>query len=492
MPFIAQNTWPAGCDDRATTDTGNPKSIRTAINLDLKTDGTVWERDGMKPIATMDSNSVGLYTVNGVLRSVIPGGHSLRNSQMADGITLAYDAVGDGTIYGFGTIIDVPSVSSWGADPASGVYPYIVIKRSNLTYEHHWITHVPVPTTNGAPPPPYLPSNTAVNTKVSLPFPPGASILKLQSKIYGIDNTNGVLRFSSTANGPSDWTLQSDAGFLAVLQNVTGDRNMTALGFYDTQAAVFFSDSIQLWQLYADPGRDELVRVLPGPGTIAPRAVSNVRGDTFYFSRGTVSSLRKVARTGQLQDGDIGAPIADTTRQYTGVTPIAIWSQTRSQYIIAFGTNVWLYTTSPVSKVTGWTQWQLPVTVDFMVELDGQLYIRSANTLYRMTAGYADGTSFTFQPQFITCGNSKLRKLFSTMSVSMFGAATITFLDDVRDPTITDAGFTADGVTGPLDDIYVGITTEAICPQFTGLIGANPNQKFKLDGFNLKYSVLKR
>ena len=492
MPYISQSGWPIGVDDRSTTDYGNPKSIRTGINVDLKTDGTIWERDGMKPIGTLNANSVGLYTVNGVLRSVVPGGRSLPVTQMMDGITLYYDAIGDGTAYALGSVTDVPSVTSWGADPASGVYPYICVKRSSGVFEHHWITHVPVPAANGAPPPPYVPSTTPVNTRVLLPFPPGAPLLKLQSKIYGVDNTNGVLRFSSTANGPSDWTLQSDAGFLAVLQNVTGDRNMTALGFYDTQAAVFFSDSIQLWQLYADPGRDELVRVLPGPGTIYPRAVSNVRGDTFYFSRGVVSSLRKVALTGQLQDGDIGAPIAATTSGYTGVTPIALWSQTRGQYIIAFGTNVWLYTTSPVSKVTGWTQWQLPVPVEYMVELDGQLYIRSGNTLYRMTPGYADGTSFTFQPQYITCGSPKLRKFFSTINVSMFGAATLTFFDDVRDTSVSDAGFTVDGVTGPLDDIYVGITTEAICPQFSGRIGANPAQKFKLDGFGFNYTVKRR
>jgi hypothetical protein len=490
MPILGGGPW-TGLDVRRSLDVQDRKTLRIAKNLDLTTIGTLQERDGMKPIAELDARSVGLYSINGGLRAVIPAGYGITPAQPAPGVTVIYDAVGDGTIYALGTITGVPAVSSWGADPATGVYPYIVIQRSTGKYEHHWINVTPPSVVNPSPPPAYLPATAAVDTRVDLPFEPGPAILKIQAKLHAPDNVNGVLRFSSTANGPSDWILAEDAGFLAVLQHVSGSRNMTALGPYDTQGAVFFPDAIQLWQLEADPSDMSLVRVLEGPGTTSPRSVANVRGDLFYLSRGTVNSLRRTALTGQLQDGDIGAPIAPLTRPLTA-TPIALWSQARSQYIIAFGTDVFCFTSSPATKVTGWTSWSLPFAVNYMVELDGILYIRSANTLYRMTAGYKDGSSWEFQPQFFDGDAPGVRKFFPSMNVSMTGEATINFLTDVRDVAVVDTGFTVEGATSPLDDIYVGETTESLAVNFTGLVGANPSVKWAIDSFTLPYKVLGR
>ena len=494
MGTLTSGPW-KGVDQRRALDSADPMTLQYAVNVDLYTDGTIKARDGAQPIAQLDARSVGLYTVNGVLCTVVPAGHSIPAYQVAPGVTIAYTAIGDGTIYPTSVITGLPAVASWGSSPSAGVYPYVVIQRSNGLYEHHWITSVPAPSVNGSPPPAYLPGNAAINTKIALPFPPGPAVLKMSSKMWAPDNVNGLLRFSSTTNGPSDWTLINDAGFLAILQNVTGDRNMTGLGFYDGMAAIFFPDSIQLWQVSADPAQIALVRVLDGPGTLYPRSVINVRGDIVYVSRGVVSSTKRVAITGQLQDGDIGAPIAPATKQLTA-TPNAMWSQARAQYIIAWGNTVWLYTTSPTTKVFGWTSWVFPFTCDYIVELDGVLYIRSGNTLYRLTTGYVDGSQFSVTSQFL--GSNGKRKFFTTFDVSQIGTSQVSILPDVRIPTLADPQFTSDGASGPIDDLWLGETTESLAVQFTGAIGQNltyPNGQqggWKLDQFRLNFSAAKR
>lgn len=485
MSTVQYGPWPNGQDARPIAETGDAKTFRDSLNIDLTTDGSVQARDGLRPIATLDSHSVGLYTLNGTLRTVVPSGHSLP-AALAANPTIFYDAIGDGSAYAYGSISKLTAVTSWGVNPAQGAYPYLCIQRDTGHYEHHWITSIPAPSVNGSPPPAYVPSTAPANTKIALGFEPGESLLKIQDKICAPDNTNGVVRFSSTRNGPSDWTAVSDAGFLPVLQHSTGDRQMKALGVYDTMMAVIFTDSVQFWKMSPDPALHELTRVMNGPGTDFARSVVNVRGDLIYFSRGTFSSLHTVAYSGQLTEGDIGAMIAPLTQLYPStVTPIALWSQARAQYICAFGADVWVYTSSPTSKVFGWRKWVLPVAVEYMVECAGKLYVRSANTVYVFDPTYADGTTFQWTSHFLDCGQHGVRKLIQTVDLIQQGSCTISFLPDSRDPTQVDTIGTVSGNTSTLDDIGVFETTETFAFRFSGTIG--DATRWKLNRFKLNY-----
>jgi hypothetical protein len=481
--------WPKGLDLRTIADDGDPKSFRTATNVDLRTDGSVGARDGLEPVATLLSESIGLYSINGYLRSVIPAGYSLALSTIGP-VPIYYDSVGDGTVYGAGTITKVIAVTSWGVDAAIGAYPYILLQRDTGRYEHHWITDTPVPNVNGAPPPPYVPSNDPVSTKVTtlqLGFEPGGAIAKTAEKIWAIDNVNGTVHFSSTTAGPRDWTKVADAGFLATLRNAVSDRLIRGLGLYDRYLAVIFSDSVQFWLVDPDPALHRLDRVMNGPGTEYPGSIVNVRGDLFYFSAGVFSSIKQSSYTGQLREGDIGAPIAPETSLLT-TAPTAIWSQARSQYICAFGNDVWVYTLSETSKVMGWRKWTLSVPVEYLVEHDKQLYVRSGATLYRFNPNYVDGTSFTFETHYDHFGAPGVRKFAATVDVVMEGTATLSFMPDVRDTTQIEAGPTITGATSTQNDIPALVSGEAIATRFTGAVGgATP---WVLGRLSYKYTVL--
>lgn len=472
MATQSQGPWPKGLDLRPIADDGDPRTFRVGTNIDLATDGAVGARDGLKPVATLHTSSVGLYAINGVLRSIIPAGYSLLPSTLGP-VPVYYDAVGDGTVYGLTDVTKVIAVTSWGVDAAIGAYPYVLLQRSTGRYEHHWITDTPVPNVNGAPPPAYVPSNDPVSTKVTtleLGFEPGPAIIKTAEKIWAINNVNGTVHFSSTTAGPRNWTKLSDAGFLLTLRNAVSDRLIRGLGLYDRYLAVIFSDSVQFWLVDPDPALHRLDRVMGGPGTEFPGSVVNVRGDLFYFSRGTFSSMKQSSYTGQLKESDVGAPIYPETKDLA-TAPVAVWSQARSQYICAFGTTVWVYTLSESSKVMGWRKWVLPVAVEYMVEHNNQLYVRSGNTLYMFDPNYADGTNYEFSTHFDNCGSSSEPKSFATVDTVMRGTATLAFLPDVRDATAVETGPTITGSTSTQNDIPSMVTGEAIATRFTGAVG---------------------
>lgn len=482
-----------GVDTRSTLDSADPKTLRAAINVDLITDGTIVERDGLRLVAQLDSDSVGLYSVGGRLRACMAAGHS-KAASVQSTVPITYDFVGDGTVYALASVERVTSVSNWDADSAQGLYPVIVIQRSAATggqYEIHWIKDQPAPTAQVGPPP-FIPSNDPVTTKLSLPFLPGDTILKIQEKMCAIDNANGAVWFCATVDRPdpasttgamiyaiTNWTQEGDAGFLPVIRHCTGDRTIKGLSFYDDLMAVLFEDSIQLWQMNPAPAQMGLVRVLAGPGVKYPGSVANVRGDLIYFSSGTFSSLRRSEINGQLRDGDIGAPIFPSTKTLQDTRPIGLWSQSRSAYYCFFGTEAWRYMASPTSKKTGWTKYELPdgISADYVVEHLGQLYIRSGDNVYRFEEGYVDGSTYTVDTHYLDCDLPSEWKFVRTMDFSGEGTPVIWFFPDMRQPTLKDRICQLDGSTASMDKIAILENSEAFSLRLTGAVGSG----FSLD-----------
>lgn len=478
-----------GLDTRSTQDSADPRTLRIATNVDLLTDGSLQERDGWKLVATVDSASVGLYSVGGRLRAALAAGHS-KPAATQSSVPILYDFVGDGTVYGLTSLSRVSSVSSWDADSAVGLYPAIIIQRTSGAYELHWIVDVPQPSVNGAPPPAYIPSTDPVNTKVATPFTVGETLLKIQEKVCVVDNTNGAIRFSSTVNGITDFSTPGDAGYLPVIRHATGDRTIKGLSFYDDLMAVMFDDSMQLWSMHPDPAQMSLRRVLAGPGAQFPGSIVNVRGDLVYFSRGAFSSLRRVLENGQLTDGDIGAPIAPDTMAYANTRPTALWSQARSAYYCFFGNVGWRYMVSPSSDKRGWTKYVLPqgMTADYVVEHQGEIYLRSGANVYRMEEGYVDGSTYEVATHFLDLGYPGAWKMVNSLDFTGGGTPVINFHYDMRNPNVFDRICRLDGSTASMAHVAVLENSEAGSVAFTGGIGSS----FYVDQLVLRYSVTKK
>ncbi len=414
-------SWVAGfkgLDLRRAVAASDPHTARLASNLELTLGGEYRTRPAWKLHATVSQYSVGLYSAGSLLRCAVPGGQSLQDSRPAE---VVYDPVGDGAAYANGSLVKLHAMETIGSAELGASQPYVVLERDTGALEHHWLTEQPAA------------ASSAVNTRVSLPFDPGKLLRKAANKLYADDPANGVLRFSSTANGPRDWRAERDAGFLAVRNFAAGDGIVRGLGTFHSYLAVLFEDTIQLWVPDADPARLLLKTVMHGPGTLAPKAVADAMGDMLYVSHGGFHSLSLVQLTGEPKEGDIGKEIVELTKDVDFTNALALWSASRAQYLCAVGTTVYVYINSPTARLTGWTTWTFPAAVDAMCEHQGDVYVRSGTGVYKLdnTLARDDGQSsdiaWDLRPPFLDLGAPGHPKRWHLLDMVQDGTCQVKF-----------------------------------------------------------------
>jgi hypothetical protein len=435
-------------------------SLRIASNVSLRVGGNLARRDALIKLCDVSTETVGLYASDNQLRTVCPGGQSLQDTRPSE---IWYDVIGDGTAYPLGELSKFHAVEHVSAASGGRSYPYVVLEKTDGRIEHHWL--------NGDP----ATSAAAVDTKVPLPFDPGKSLVKSQNKLFCDDPSAGVLRFSASTTTPKDWTKARDAGFLAVRNQSAGSRDIVALSYFRSYVSVVFKDSIQLWQMSPDPAKFEFINAFNGPGTETPRLTTNVLGDMFYFNRGGFRSMARSSTNGDDLAEDIGAKIAALTSvQSTAITPVSVWSESRSQYLAAFGTSVYVMTYSPANKTVGWTTWTLPVQVDHWAELDGILYIRSGVGIYKFDPSVVNDTAgsvnFEVVPAFQAYGYPGRKKRWDSLDVVQTGASKLNFLIDATEPTVTElsAPINIVGTTFQKGKIGINRTCDFLSLRFTG------------------------
>ncbi len=476
MSFITYENF-TGKDLRKLNVRGDTRTCRVAKNLDLTTGGGYRVRDALRKVCVVSSESVGLYSIGGHLRCAIPSGHDIQATRPA---FVLYDPVGNGVAYPTGLLAKLHKAEVIGADALTGVFPYLVLERTDGKIEHHWIRESPYDGT------------AFVSSQIHLPFVPGKPLVKFNGRLWAADQVNGAVRFSSIFNGPTDWLSELDAGDLPVLQYATGTRTITGLGFYNDLLAVYFGDSVQLYDAPPNPALHALRKVLAGAGTVSPNTLQNVLGDLFYVSRGGFRSLSVANQIGEFREGDIGANVQAETDDLsiTDPEPTALWSQARSQYLCAFGNKVYVYTFSALTGVKGWTTWELPVTVEYMVEEAGVLYVRAEDTIYKFDPNYdtdegqSEKIAFELTPQFTDLKDPGREKMIDSLEVIQEGRSEVRFLVDPRRLDTYVQGPVISGLTTSLDRISADFTTKALAVQFTG------NGRWQIDSFSLQYRTL--
>lgn len=372
MADFTVKTW-AGLDRRPRASTDDNNILYVGDNLTIDVGGQISLRPAMVKVADLWSESAGLYQRGGRLHAAVPGGHA-RSNVVSD---ITYDPIGVAigltpAARSLGTVIDVVAAETYGVSGTYGPYGYVVVLNDKGLYEHHWLRD------------PVTPDTTAVATQVQLPHSPAPGLVKLATKLWSVDNTTGSIRFSSSVNGPSDWAEPDDAGAIQVSQHASASSRIIGLAPFRGRLAVFFEDSVQLWQVDVNPERISLEQVLNGPGTLLPQSAVNVLGDVFFLSRGGFRTLSTATVTGEANDTDVGSFLYDYTQGITGTeTCTALWSQTRSQYLCAIGTSLYAFTFSPANQVRAWTRWVLPVAVEHLAEAGGVLYARAGDALYK-------------------------------------------------------------------------------------------------------------
>lgn len=422
-----------GLDLRRATELSDQKSARLARNLRL-TNGRVWRtRPGTKRLYACPPRSRGLYAAGGVLRAVHP-------AQSAEAWGFQRPEFWLDFVETQGDIADFLSAEIYGVpSAATGVQPYVALRRPTGEVEHHWIRSRPVTPTS------------PVTTKIEPGFIPSGGILKLAQKIFTAANALGHVRFSSTAFGPENWTEEADAGFMPVQQHSTGDLQVQALSYHGNRLVVFFESQLQIWAVDPQPENFYLVEILNGPGTIDQALVQNVLGDLMFFSRGGFRTLSTQRITGELQEGDIGAQIADLTSSLNGLGTDAVWWQRLGCYLAAFGDRVFAFTFDPQNKVTGWSEWQFPFPIENFAINDNRLFARSQNSIYEISDEFDtdDGApiNWRWESQHLHLGAPDRLKQFQAMSIHQTGQSRLLMRPDPNQPGFETPVFLPPGGT---------------------------------------------
>ncbi len=449
--------------------------LRRAVNVSLTGRGTIVNRPGTQLFANLHPESVGLYAANGSLRTVIPAGDtsaSLGLKQL-EPTGVVYDRVSEpakefdseGNQTNGITMLQSSTTFNVNAD-GDGI-PYLVLGVANGQSVHHYLDYEVVPPTE------------PVNTTVQLGFVPGPSLVKLRGKLYCPDFLNGVVRFSSTLL-PRDWESVGDSGFLATNQHSYGDRRIVAVDQYEGQLVAMYPDSAQFWAVDPVPGLNQMVRAVKGPGTKAPQSLENVGGDLFYFSEGGFRSLLAQVVTGQPKPDDLGDDIQPLTRgEVPDESTIALWSEARSAYLCSFprtdSTTVYVYRKTTVldeSPSRGWTTWELPFRVEYLVENDGVLYARDdQNRVWKFTDECSTDeltgapVEWEWRTQQIVGKSWRDLKHWRTFDVVQNGTARYDFIFTNNDDEITPgpilSGDSIDGGWIPINDSSVSIGVRA-------------------------------
>ena len=216
--------------------------------------------------------------------------------------------------------------------------------------------------------------------------PQTKGVVKVENKIWAVNGD--TVRFSSTGN-PRDWTTSSDAGFLPVGLKQRGANNSLALGQYKVnQLVIFFDDGAQLWTVDPDPAQHSFSQILPGSSTQYHRGIAHLFQDLYFLSNFGFRSISESALISSQTELDIGSPIDSIIQALLPISPTegpqAIFSPELGQYMAKIGTTVYVFTMSQTAKISAWSEYVFPWTIDDIAVLDGIVYLRSGNDVYKM------------------------------------------------------------------------------------------------------------
>lgn len=435
MRSLTLDRFEFGLDLRKGPSTSDANRLRVLKNAYVTEGRTVRKRPGAQLVATLEAGTTGLFSGKGKLNTFYGGTGTITH---ANTLFQAHNVRSPTT-----AALALTEVSY--ADVFNG-FIYASVGYTGGERRHHYL--------DGA-----APGSTHI---ADVNCPNTAQVTKIASKIWAIGTAGDTVRFCKT-NTPRDWTTASDAGFLPVGLQQSGATNATALGFYQNRLVVFFADSAQIWQVDVDPAKHLFLQTVD-IGTTLPYAHANMAGDVFFYSPAGVRTITAQENTTNLIDADVGSPI---DRELTAGTLITLagakaqYYRGGGQYWLYSGTKAAVYTFSRTNKVSAWSIYEFPFTLDYMDELDADLYARSGDNVYKITQTVKtdNGTLYPVEIElaYLDFKAPGVLKQILGMDMVVTGSCTVAHRFDPRntalitDPPVTIGGDTRPGYLIPVE-----------------------------------------
>ncbi len=424
-----------GLDLRKGASSSDANRLRVLKNAYVTEGRTVRKRPGLQLVATLEAGTTGLFAGKGKLNTFYGGTGTVTH---ANALFQANNVRSPTT-----AALALSEVSY--ADVFNG-FVYASVKYTSGEQRHHYLD-------GAAPGATHILDANCPNT---------ATVTKIASKLWAINAVGDTVRFCKT-NTPRDWTTVSDAGFLPVGLQQSGATNATALGNYQNRLVCFFPDSAQIWQVDVDPAKHQFLQTVD-IGTTLNYAHANMAGDVFFYSPAGVRTITAQENTTNLIDTDVGSPIDRELiagNFINTATAKAQYYRGGGQYWLYSGTKAMVYTFSRSAKVSAWSLYEFPFALDYLDELNAELYIRSGDNVYKVSQAVKtdNGTIYPVDVEmsYLDFKAPGILKQIMGMDMVITGSATIAFRFDPRntaliaDPPVSISGDSRPGYVLPVE-----------------------------------------
>lgn len=458
MPAITFSDFASGLDLRKGASVSDANRLRKLTNCYVTTGKTIRKRPGLTQFANLEVGTKGLRAAGGKLNTFYATGTVTHANAIFKANKIAHPT--DATM-------EVAKIH-W-ADVFNG-YVYVAAEYNNSDIRHHYI------------------DGTTPTHIVDTNCPNTSAVVKKSSKIFA--TKEDVVRFCATSD-PRDWTTSSDAGFLGVGIQQTGVTTPTALGEYAGNMVVFFRDAAQVWTVDPDPANMKFVQGLD-VGCPYPHGAANMAGDVFFASYDGIRSITTQSTTGNMIDVDVGSPIDSLIKAdfSVGDNVRAFYFRGGGQYWVMNGSMAYVYSFSRTSKISAWSKYEFPFAITDVTELDGDLYFRAGDTVYKLdeSATTDAGVNFSVEVEFpyLDFKTPGVLKQVMGMDTVMIGSADMQIKFDSRQPDFITPVIAMTGDTRPGEMTAVEIVSVGIAP----VINCTNDGEFELHAITFYYENL--
>lgn len=454
-----------GLDLRKGASTSDANRLRVLKNAYTTEGRTIRKRPGTVKIATLEAGTEGLFAGRGKLNTFYGGTSTITHANSLFQANSVRSPITAG--------LAVSKVHY--ADVFNG-FMYAAVEYTSGEIKHHYL--------DGA-----APGATHV---IDANCPHTKQVTKISSKLWSIGTAGDTVRFTKT-NAPRDWTTTNDAGFLPVGLQQSGASNATALGFYTNRLVTFFSDSAQIWQVDVDPAKHSFLQAVD-VGSLLPYSHENMGGDVFFLSPAGVRTITRQDITTNLIDADVGSPIDRNllAGEFIDITKAkAQFYRGGGQYWLYSGNKAMVFTFSRTSGVSAWSLYEYPFTLDYMEELQAELYIRSGNDVYRVDRNIKTDNGVIYQVDielaYLDFKAQGILKHIHGMDAVVSGQCQISHRFDARntslvtDPPVTVMGDTRSSYLYPV---------ELLATNLAPVISNYDDQEFELHALTYYFDLL--
>lgn len=357
MPYLIVEDFSGGVDLRKSAITSRPGTLRTLRNAFVNVGGEIEKRKA--------------FTSVGVLPAGDTFGLAFRNNRLAVFGTKASASVGT-----LPANVDYyPLTAPAGAtsiDRVLDVTPfadslYVVVRFNNNAVRHYLVS-----------------STTVAATEISGGV--GTAVVTHKTKIYAVNGRN--LKFTAV-NNPSDYAGVG-SGTIDVTAQEAGSTELVGIEQYYSYLVLLARNAVQIWQMDTDPNNNALVQVLGNIGLVAPDAAAKYgNGDVLFLSDTGIRSIRARDSSNAAVLNDLGSPvdprIAQKRAELTQAAAEkikAIVDPLSGHFWLVWGTEVFVLAYYPNSRVTAWSTFEPPITVDYTTIANSRVAFRSGNGLF--------------------------------------------------------------------------------------------------------------